>query len=540
MGQLVFQATAGGQVALVGPNPTTSFALNVPAVNGNLVTTGDTGTVTNTMLASSAYTAPGTIGSGTANTGAFTALNVSTSITNASLTSGRVIYTTTGGLETTSANLTFNGTTLTTANDASISGLTVGRGGGNIQYNTAFGVNAGAANTTGTFTAVGTNSLATNTTGNANTAVGGYDSVSGIQGALQLNTTGSYNIAVGTGALKSNTTANNSVAVGYQAGYSSNGNAQTFIGYQAGYSNVTGTANTFIGYYAGKPSTGSYNTATGWDSYGANGSPTGNGNSCYGTQSGYNITTGSRNTFVGGSDGSTNYAAGYFVTTGNSNTIIGSYSGNQGGLDIRTASNYIVLSDGDGNPRGVFTPSGQLVVGGTAISNIGGSGLTIEAFSSGAGAIGGYQTASGGYVYNSYAVSNGGSYYHMYFSDAGTSHGSISSNGTLTSYNTTSDYRLKENVTPIQNALNTVAQLNPVTYKWSNSELTGQGFIAHELQAIFPECVTGEKDAIDKDGNPVYQQMDSSYLIGVLTKAIQEQQAMIETLTTRLNALEGK
>ena len=56
MGQLVFQATAGGQVALVGPNPTSNFSLNVPAVNGNLVTTGDTGTVTNTMLASSAYT----------------------------------------------------------------------------------------------------------------------------------------------------------------------------------------------------------------------------------------------------------------------------------------------------------------------------------------------------------------------------------------------------------------------------------------------------------------------------------------------------
>ena len=54
MGQLVFQATAGGQVALVGPNPSTSFSLNVPAINGTLITSGDTGTVTNTMLANSA------------------------------------------------------------------------------------------------------------------------------------------------------------------------------------------------------------------------------------------------------------------------------------------------------------------------------------------------------------------------------------------------------------------------------------------------------------------------------------------------------
>ena len=81
MGQLVFQATAGGQVALVGPNPSSSFALNVPAVNGNLVTTGDTGTVTNTMLASNVYTAPGTIGSVTPNTGAFTDLSYTGTLT---------------------------------------------------------------------------------------------------------------------------------------------------------------------------------------------------------------------------------------------------------------------------------------------------------------------------------------------------------------------------------------------------------------------------------------------------------------------------
>jgi len=80
MGQLVFQATLGGQVNLVGPNTASTFNLNVPAVAGTLVTTGDTGTVTNTMLATSAYTAPGTIGSGTANTGAFTTLSASSTV----------------------------------------------------------------------------------------------------------------------------------------------------------------------------------------------------------------------------------------------------------------------------------------------------------------------------------------------------------------------------------------------------------------------------------------------------------------------------
>jgi hypothetical protein len=80
MGQLVFQGAAGGQVALVGPNPSTSFALNLPAINGNLITSGDTGTVTNTMLASNIYTAPGTIGSVTPNTGAFTTLSASSTV----------------------------------------------------------------------------------------------------------------------------------------------------------------------------------------------------------------------------------------------------------------------------------------------------------------------------------------------------------------------------------------------------------------------------------------------------------------------------
>ena len=81
MGQLVFQATLGGQVNLVGPNTASTYNINVPAVAGNMVTTGDTGTVTNTMCATSVYTAPGTIGSGTPNTGAFTTLSASGNVT---------------------------------------------------------------------------------------------------------------------------------------------------------------------------------------------------------------------------------------------------------------------------------------------------------------------------------------------------------------------------------------------------------------------------------------------------------------------------
>jgi hypothetical protein len=134
----------------------------------------------------------------------------------------------------------------------------------------------------------------------------------------------------------------------------------------------------------------------------------------------------------------------------------------------------------------------------------------------------------------------GGNFSVFYNSANSAQIGSISNNGgTATSYNTSSDYRLKENVEPMQNALDTVAQLNPVTYTWKADGSAGQGFIAHELQAVVPDCVTGEKDAVDKDGNPQYQGVDTSFLVATLVKAIQEQQDIITALTARIEALEN-
>ena len=118
--------------------------------------------------------------------------------------------------------------------------------------------------------------------------------------------------------------------------------------------------------------------------------------------------------------------------------------------------------------------------------------------------------------------------------------GSITTNGTGVTYGTASDYRLKENVVPMTGALATVAQLKPVTYKWKSDGSDGQGFIAHELQAVVPDAVHGEKDAVHVDGKPVYQNVDTSFLVATLVSAIQEQQALIESLTTRLTALENK
>ncbi len=134
------------------------------------------------------------------------------------------------------------------------------------------------------------------------------------------------------------------------------------------------------------------------------------------------------------------------------------------------------------------------------------------------------------------------------FYRSGTRVGQINVTTTATSYVTSSDYRLKENIAPMTGALATVAALNPCTYTWKADGSAGQGFIAHELAEVVPDCVTGEKDAVetytDEEGNeqtrPVYQGIDTSFLVATLTAAIQEQQALIQSLTARIEALEGK
>jgi hypothetical protein len=109
----------------------------------------------------------------------------------------------------------------------------------------------------------------------------------------------------------------------------------------------------------------------------------------------------------------------------------------------------------------------------------------------------------------------------FYRNSSGSLVGQITTTSTATTYTTSSDYRLKHDIQPMSGALAKVAALKPVTYKWNVDDSESQGFIAHELQAVVPECVTGEKDAVDADGNPVYQGIDTSFLVATLTAAIQ-------------------
>jgi hypothetical protein len=117
--------------------------------------------------------------------------------------------------------------------------------------------------------------------------------------------------------------------------------------------------------------------------------------------------------------------------------------------------------------------------------------------------------------------------------------GNINVTTTATAYVTSSDYRLKENVAPMTGALDKVALLKPVTYTWKVDGSDGQGFIAHELQEVVPECVSGEKDGVDAEGNPEYQGVDTSFLVATLTAAIQELKAELDTVKAELAALKG-
>ena len=112
--------------------------------------------------------------------------------------------------------------------------------------------------------------------------------------------------------------------------------------------------------------------------------------------------------------------------------------------------------------------------------------------------------------------------------------GYINTTGSATTYNSASDYRLKENVTKITNALDRVNKLKPSRFNFIiEPKNTVDGFIAHEVQEIVPEAVTGVKDDIDENGDNHYQGMDNSRLVPLLTAAIQELEARIKQLENK-------
>jgi len=141
---------------------------------------------------------------------------------------------------------------------------------------------------------------------------------------------------------------------------------------------------------------------------------------------------------------------------------------------------------------------------------------------------------------------------HIFFKNGNGFVGSITTNGSATAFNTSSDYRLKTDIQPMENAIDRLNALEPVNFQWIESGERVDGFIAHDAQLVVPDAVFGEKDAMrteivkDEDDAPTgevltlpdYQGIDQSKLVPLLTKALQEAISKIDALEARVSALE--
>ena len=128
--------------------------------------------------------------------------------------------------------------------------------------------------------------------------------------------------------------------------------------------------------------------------------------------------------------------------------------------------------------------------------------------------------------------------YVRFLDSNGSARGSIQASTSGTSYNTGSDYRLKENITAISDGITRLKTLKPSKFNFIGDSKIVDGFLAHEVTAV-PEAITGTKDEVDSDNNPVYQQIDQAKLVPLLTAALQEAVAKIEVLETKVAALEA-
>jgi trimeric autotransporter adhesin len=425
---------------------------------------------------------------------------------------------------------------------ASVDGMTVGRGSGEVATNTAVGASALTANTSGSnnvavgyqaayantegtqLTAVGYLAVASNTTGYYATGIGAY--------ALNSNTTGDYNTAVGRMALRLNTTGANGTALGYQALYSNTtASNNTAVGYGGLQYNITGTGNSALGYRAGWGVTSNYNTAIGMDSMsnasGGVGLTSGANNTAVGYQTFYNLTSGGNNTAVG-------YQALYTNSTGADNTAIG----------------HLALTANTTGSQNVAVGKSALVANTTGSNNIS-LGWLANNFST----TGSYITAIGYNAYpNTVADTNeliitcvtggtGGKGTNTGFITVGT--GGIYQGNNSSAWSTTSDRRLKKSIVDNNIGLEKITALQVRNFEYCLPEevteldsknaiaITGVqlGVIAQEIQQILPDCVKTESSGV--------MSVDTSNLTWYMINAIKDLKAELDTVKAELAALKG-
>jgi len=363
---------------------------------------------------------------------------------------------------------------------------------GNINYNIAIGVEAfiggnldtASTNVIGNI-AIGAYALdATSTNAQTGTIAIGHQ-------ALTALTSGARNLAIGYQAAEDLTVGDDNIAIGYLAlnGMSTDGNADQNIAI-GNYvmdvaSNTASTRqNVCIGHNSGTLLTGDDNT-------------------CIGNASGDTMAAAEQNTIIGsGADTSAS-------TTSNA-TAIGYGAVTQGNNSV-TLGNASVTAVYAASDKGAKVYCGQLELGTTGTGNVG-------------------VVINSSMVYYSYLAGTS-SQVHFVFNNANGDVGSIDSSGSNTSYGTTSDYRLKENQVTLSDGINRLNKLKPYRFNFkADKDTTQDGFFAHEVAEVVPEAITGEKDAVDGDGNMITQHIDHSKLVPLLVKAVQELSAKVEAL----------
>ena len=252
----------------------------------------------------------------------------------------------------------------------------------------------------------------------------------------------------------------------------------------------------------------------------------------------------SYNDFTGANDAglvigsSSNSNSGVMIRTGTSGTGRLNFGDGEGSSSDRSRGfiSYLHSSNNmffgtDASTRITIDSSGNVGIGTTQPNNAdsGDGGLQINPNLSGGAPQVAFKRATNGNTSNAIVFVNG---------IVGV--GSISYTNGGTSYNTSSDYRLKENVTAISDGITRLKTLKPSRFNFKvDTDTTIDGFLAHEVSSIVPEAISGAKDEVDSDDKPIYQGIDQSKLVPLLTAALQEAIAKIETLETKVAALEA-
>ena len=411
-------------------------------------------------------------------------------------------------------------TDVITRGNLTVNFINVGKGGGNVGTNVAFGTIALTSNTTGgSNTAIGHRTLTSNLKGGDNTAIG--------TNALRFNTgdfsllKGSYNTATGSSSLNSNTEGSYNTATGANAlSLNTLGNRNTAIGYNALEKN-TNSYNTAIGSGALRNNTsGDNNTATGYDAL--TGNTTGVNNTAYGSSTLLSNSTGSGNTAFGygallsnltdgSSKGDNNSAIGNgalrFNTTGSNNTA----SGNSALINNTTGSYNAAI----GNDAGSYIANGSTDNTTSDYSVYLGSNTKASANNAQNEVVIGYNAIGAG----SNTIQLGNT--------------AVTTIGGQVAWTAASDSRIKKNIVNSNYGLATVLKLRPVAYNLISNDLRQVGFIAQEVQKLVPEVVTGKEGDLSKGE---ILGITYSNLVPVLTKAIQEQQKQIKDQNAKIAA----